>query len=121
MHAKEFSEVWTYFLDHFGEDPDFMSLGEPARHSFLEMILGQVGRQLHGKPVPLVDLLLKRLPEQGFLHGACTLGGQLASLLYFEDIHMGLMAVVWSISPPETKFARFTARPMPDAWKRSDN
>lgn len=113
VHATNLSDVWTYFYDHFGEDPQFIALGQRARHPFLETVLGEVGRQLFGKTVPVDNLLLTELPEHQFVHGGCTLGGRLANVMYFEDIRMGMLAVVVSFTSSETKMVRFTGRPMP--------
>jgi hypothetical protein len=119
--AREFSEVWRYFMDHFGEDPDFMALGEQTRDTFLEQTVAQIGAQLTGTPVSVVTTLLIRVPDQGFIHGCVTLGGRPGNLLYFEDIHMGLLGVAWSAATAEAKFVRFTGRPLRDSWSRSDN
>jgi hypothetical protein len=121
LHTKDFTQIWEYFFDQFGEDPAFIALGERTRHPFLETVLEQVGRQLFGKPVTVAKLLLTRLPEQQFLHGGCTLNGKLANVIYFEDIHMGLLAVVLSVTPSDTKMVRFTGQPMPANWSPSQN
>jgi hypothetical protein len=113
VQEKQLIEVQKYFLDHFGEVPGFIGLGERTDHPFLEQLLAQIGAQMFGRPVPVTDVLLTRLAAHDFVHGACTLGGMLAAVLYFEDIHVGLVTVAWTLAPPETKFARFTARPLP--------
>jgi hypothetical protein len=119
--AREFSEVMTYFLDHFGEDPAFIASGERIDHPFLVSILEQIGRQLFGRDVAVGHLVLTRVPEHAFVHGGASLGGKLTTVLYFEDIHKGLLTIAWSLSPPETKYARFTGRPLQDSWARSVN
>jgi hypothetical protein len=121
IQATDFTPVFEYFMDHFGEDPDFIALGERAQHPFLAAVLDRVGKELFGKPVPLTDLLLVRLPEHQFLHGGCILGGKLANVLYFEDGSVGLLAVAMSMSPGETRLVRFTGQPLPAAWKPSEN
>jgi hypothetical protein len=121
IHAKEFSDVMNYFFDHFGEDPDFIALGERTESPFLVAVLEQVGEQMFGRSVQLTNLLMTRLPEHQFIHGGFIINGRLANLIYFEDIHKGLMAVVASVSPGETKFVRFTGRPMPPNWSPSRN
>jgi hypothetical protein len=110
IHGKDFSEVWHYFFDHFGEKPEFIALGERTQDAFLEAALAQVGRQLFGKRVALTNLLLTRLPEQEFIHGGCVLGGKMANVIYFEDIHAGLLAVIMSFAPSDTRMIRFTGR-----------
>jgi len=111
VNATQFSDVFSYFLDHFGEQPDFMGLGERTTDPFVEAVLLQVGQTLFGKAVDLTGLLLVQLPEHQFLHGAATLGGKLATVIYFEDVHMGLIALDWSAK--ETKFSRFRGQPLP--------
>jgi hypothetical protein len=113
IKAKDFGEVWTYFMDHFGENPKFIALGNRAHDPLLEAIITEVGRELFGKKVPLTNFLLTRLPEQQFLHGALTINGKLGNILYFEDVHMGLLTVVMSFSPSETKLIRFSGRAVP--------
>jgi hypothetical protein len=110
--AKEFSAVFTYFLDHFGEDPEFIEQGERTHSPFLESVLAEVGKQLFGKEVRVADVLLTRLPEYEFIHGACTLGGKLGNVLYFEDVRTGLLVVLSSLASSETKLVRFSGRPL---------
>jgi hypothetical protein len=122
MHeAKAFSEVWDYFLTNFGEKPEFIALGQRATDPFLERVLSTVGEQLFQKPVAVTDMLLTRIPEHGFIHGTVRLEGKPTSAIYFEGLHKGLLAVLWSLSPPETKFVRFTGRALYDKLERSDN
>jgi hypothetical protein len=113
--AKSFSDVYTYFLDHFGEDPAFIALGDQAGGDpFLEAVFAEVGRQLFGgHAVTLSEIRWTRLPEHHFLHGGCQMNGKLATVLYFDDVHVGLLAILWCFSPAETKFVRFTGRPLP--------
>jgi hypothetical protein len=112
LQAQEFQEIWEYFMDHFGEDPDFMALGERTRNPFLEAVMSQVGQQLFGGPVQTAECLLTRLPEQQFIHGGCILAGKAGNVLYFEDAQVGLLAVVISLAPSETRLVRFTGRPL---------
>jgi hypothetical protein len=121
LHADNFGKVWEYFLDHFGEDPAFIALGDRASDPFLEAVLAEVGKQLFHRDVTVSDLLLTRLPEQEFLHGGCTLNGRLANVLYFEDVHTGLLAVVMSLAPADTKLVRFSGRPKPRNLGPSQN
>ncbi len=121
LAAQNFGEILGYFLDHFGDHPEFMDLGEPASDEFLEQALAQVAAQLFQKAVPIRDVRLVRLPEHEFVHGGFLVEGKVGTLIYFEDIHKGLISVAWSLSPPQTKYARFTGRPALNSWLRSDN
>jgi hypothetical protein len=121
IHATDFSDVFTYFLDHFGEDEEFIEQGEVVRNEFLEQIYLQVGQQVFGRPVVLTNILFKHLPEHHFYHGGACLDGQVANVLYFEDACAGLLAILWSEKPGETKFARFRGRPLTPPPKPSVN
>jgi hypothetical protein len=112
VNAKEFADVYRYFLDHFGEDPAFMGLGDRAESPFLEAVFKQVGHQLLGRPVAVTQLLLTRLADRNFLHGACMLAGTLATVVYFEDIAVGLLAMVSPKEPGLMHYARFSGRQM---------
>jgi hypothetical protein len=112
--ATEFADVWRYFLDHFGENREFIDLGEPTRSEFLEAVLGQVGGQLFKTDrIVLEHVRFIRLPEHHFIHGGCTIRGVLANVLYFEDAGQGVMFVAESFKPGEVLYARFSGVPLP--------
>jgi hypothetical protein len=111
--AEKFSDVMDYFFDHFGENPAFIALGERIEEPFLESVLLQIGGQIFPGKVTVGHLILTRLPEHQFIHGGFTVNGHLANLLYFEDIQVGLMAVVMPPPSMETKLVRFTGRRLP--------
>ena len=122
MHeAKVFSEVWDYFLTNFGEKREFIALGQRASDEFLESVLETVGEQLFHKPITVSNMVLTRIPEHGFIHGTVMMEGKLTTAIYFEELHKGLLAILWSFAPPETKFVRFTGRAMYDKLDRSEN
>jgi hypothetical protein len=121
LTATNFGEVLGFFLDHFGDHPAFLDLGEPITDEFLTAVLAQVAGEMFHKPVVLRDIRLIRLPDYEFIHGGFSAEGKVGTLLYFEDARKGLVSVAWSLSPPETKYARFTGRPVPNSWLRSDN
>ncbi len=108
--AAQFSDVWDFFMTHFGEVQEFISLGQRGSDPFLEAVLAEVGRQLFNREVRITNLMLTRIPEYGFMHGTVWIEGKLTTAMYFEEIHKGLLAVLWSTRPPETKFVRFTGR-----------
>ena len=121
LTAREFEQVFTHFLDQFGEDPEFIAQGESAHSAFLEAVVAQVGKELFGREVRVTDVLLTRLPEQQFIHGACRLAGRLANVIYFEDIQTGLLVVILSEARGETKLVRFSGRPLHTPREPSQN
>jgi hypothetical protein len=119
--ATRFSEVWDFFLTNFGEKPDFFQVGEKIQDEFLEQVLGQVGQSLFGKPVAVEAVQLLGLREHHFIHGSALINRKLTTILYFDDLCKGMLAIAWAIKPAEMTFARFTGVPMPDRWHRSEN
>ena len=112
MHeAKVFSEVWDYFLTNFGEKPEFIACGERIRDPFLEAVVQQVVEQLFKKGAKISGLLLSRLAEQQFVHGACFVETSMCNVLYFEDARAGLLAV--AKLGGQTHYVRFSGHPVP--------
>ena len=111
VKAKDFHKVYEFFLDNFGENSEFMVLGDRARHPMLETVYAQVLEQLFKRKIDTSALLLTRIPDQEFLHGGGMFHGHLATVFYFEDVHAGLIAVA---SPLEanTRFIRFSLKGM---------
>ncbi len=118
---KDLSQIYTYFLDHFGENKEFMALGESVREPFLEQIMLQIGAQFWQGSIALAGLFLKEIPEYKFLHGAGHLNGRLSTVIYFEEVKTGLCVVTYSVAPPETRFARFRAARLKPTPEPSEN
>jgi hypothetical protein len=112
LEGQEFSQVFDFFMTHFGEKAEFHALGERTQNPLLEAIVGQVGKEVLGREVSTEGMVFTGLPEQGFIHGGGLLGGRLTTVIYFEDICVGLLAVVMATAPSLTQFARFTGRPL---------
>ncbi len=112
VQDKALPPVWRFFLDHLGEDPEFIRLGDQTRHPFVEAALAQVGRQLFPQAEAIVGLLLTRLPEQQFLHGGFMIAGRPGGLFYFDDVRMGLITIAELPPSIDVKYARFSGHPL---------
>jgi hypothetical protein len=117
--SKKFSDIINFFFDEIDRQPGFMKLGEVIEHPFLTSVITQVGAQCFSGNVIVTALLLTRLPEQQFIHGGCMINGQPGTMIYFEDIQMGLFTL--AIQGKETKFARFSGKPYPHGVVPSPN
>lgn len=107
VEAKDFSDVWNYFFDNFGENEAFMALGKPALCPQLEAILKQAGANaFKGEEVKIHSTSFFFFEEQAFLHGAYTINGKFAGVLYFLDLQIGLAGITLSMAGP-TEFCRF--------------
>src|SRR5437763_1628356 len=106
--ATQFADVYTYFFDHLVEDPAFLDCGEQYESDFLKVVLATVGQGFLNKPVTLMEYLAVRLTDRPFVHGSCQFAGHLMTFFYFEDIALGLAAVVSVVRPHgKTHFIRF--------------
>ncbi|MDQ3250561.1 MAG: hypothetical protein M3Q45_15315 [Chloroflexota bacterium] len=114
MEAKELADVMNYFFDHLGESQEFINVSQPARHELLEAIIAQtVGPLLGAKAkVVLHNFLLLHVAQHQFYHGAFTIQGKMANVIYFDDIQMGCIAVALGMDGP-TSFIRFSTQGTP--------
>ena len=58
-----------------------------------------------GKQALKTTMMLTSLPDQHFIHGGITIGGQVGTVFYFEDEGIGLLTVMMPPPWQETKFA----------------
>jgi hypothetical protein len=89
-----------------------MDLGETCKAPQLEAIVAHLAERVIGKATPVNQMLLIRLPEQRFIHGALILGGRMANLIYFEEIGVGLLGIVMS-AQGDNQVIRFTTGAAP--------
>jgi hypothetical protein len=120
LHAEKFDTVFAYFLDHFGEDPLFIAMGEPAESPMLEAVIAQLGVQVLHYRDGVTNLFLTRLADRRFIHGGGRLGDYLLTVFYFEDIQMGLACAV-APGSEQTQYMRFSGQEIPRSMYRSDN
>lgn len=121
VHAKDLADILDYFLTHFATDREFIAQGEPTRSIFLEAIVKEIGKELFRKDVDVTGLLLTRLPDHQFIHSGGMIEGKLITLLYFEDLQMGFMAIIWSERTNETKMVRFSGKRLASRPEPSQN
>jgi hypothetical protein len=121
LHEEKFDPVWSFFLDHFGKDPNFIALGERAQHPLVEAVVTQVGRQLFARDGTVSRLLLTRLPDEQFIHGGFFMGERPGGVIYFEDARIGLVAVADIPPSIEAKYARFSGHPVRKKGEASPN
>lgn len=107
--SDRFDEVWNYFFDHFGEQPEFIGQGETTEHEHLKGMLELIGKQFFKKETPVTNLMLSHVPAYQFYHGACFINGTMMTVIYFEDIDMGMVAI--AAFTETTTFARFSCLP----------
>ncbi len=121
QNDRDLAPIYEFFLDHFGEKPEFHDEGTRTRHEFLESVVAQVVCQaLQKKNCALVGLTMTEIPDRSFIHGGFLAEGRVGGLLWFDDIETGLVALC-ALNKDESKFARFKGKPLPRQAKPSVN
>lgn len=121
VEAKDFSDVYSYFMDHFGQSPDLAKLGEPLRDKTFMDVLESIGAQVVGKKARISQPFFLRVADEKFIHGFFRLGDHLASVFYFEDIEKGLAAFGGVESEGPSQFMRFSLVGHPAAKRFAPN
>ena len=111
IDAPDFGDLMQSFVDDFANDPRFLKLGSSVRDPKLEVVLGELAGQVANGVKTLDQVMLFRLPQYKFSHGAFFFGSWVGTFFYFEDIDRGLVALGDDSGP--THFARFTLVPLP--------
>jgi hypothetical protein len=113
LEATDFFEVYGYFMDHFGQRPELMTLGEPLRDATFVAVLEQIGARMVGEQAPITEPFLLRLGEHQLVHGAFVLGAHVGTVFYFADVDTGLAAFGAMDSEGPSRLARFSLARLP--------
>ncbi len=107
--SQNFKEVFNFFFDHFGENPDFLDEGEPIIHDALQRILILTAERALGLQNLQMDKnVFIRVKDLQFIHGIGMLNEYMMNMFYFEDIDTGMCALANPLEMGETKIARFS-------------
>ncbi len=106
--SENLADVWNYFFDHFGHNQAFIALGHQANNPLLEAVVSKIAEHVFHHEVEIDDVLLTELPSKNFFHGACSIQGNLANVLYFDDTDIGTFAMPRYPGSGEIIFARFS-------------
>lgn len=114
----KFSDMWEFFLDHFGENDEFLERGHkvppadfPITNVAVAAALAAMGsaESLRNNTKRAADIQPIHIPEEQFLHGPIHLGNTFGVFFYFEDVDVGLVYVY--AGEDLSKFARISVRP----------
>ncbi|UEM03495.1 hypothetical protein JL101_026655 [Skermanella rosea] len=108
LTADSFARVQGKFFDELGMSPDFVAAGRAADVPLLKAAFEQVGRRVFGPGCTIQGLALFRMESEKFVHGGCLMNGCLATVLYFEDVDVGLVAVSTDFSTGNMSYARIS-------------
>ena len=112
VNTTDFADFHKYYLSNFVERGPFLKLGRALstpRASFLIRAFVQAYNSVWGTRLAEISSQLIEVPELGLIHGALVAEGKLASVLYFDDLQMGMFAVVDNALTGDMKYMRFHA------------
>ena len=50
---KDLSNIWSYYMDHFGDNPKFINLGQPIQNEYIDAVVKKTCQQLFGQNVKI--------------------------------------------------------------------
>jgi hypothetical protein len=94
LDATDFHVPFTWFMDQFVDDPQFIKQGKlVSKAPNLQAALRLVSRRLFPKGDHRVKhLMLCHLKRHDFLHGSAEVSGRVTLLFYFQDLGFGMAA-----------------------------
>ena len=107
--VADLSDIWSFYMDHFADKPEFTDLGEPAYNEYLDAVLHKTCQQMFDRTVKITDFFLIYIAPYDLFHGAFQVEGRIGGVIYFEDIKIGLIAVSADYPPTDmVKYSRFS-------------
>ena len=117
----DLSHIWSFYMDHFADDPEFTELGEPADNQYLDAVLHKTCKHLFGRAIKITDFLVIYIAEYRLFHGPFQVKGRIGGVIYFEDLKIGLLAVSADDPPTDAvKYSRFSEIIQLSAPNRND-
>jgi hypothetical protein len=112
MKEKDFSKIWTFYMDEFADHPEFLEVGEPVKHDFLEAAIPAICQRMFSKQVKISAPLIIYIAKHQFFHAPVQVDSQSGGAIFFADINMGLLAVSAAYpSTDEVRYSRFSGPP----------
>ena len=107
--ADDLSSAYSFFFDHLGNNPSFMQRGKRAKHEIITAVLKTMCNDIFGDKSKVTNVKLFNAAKTSFFHGICQMNSKPASVLYFEDIEMGMIAIMAGPAFGQFTYVRFSA------------
>jgi hypothetical protein len=111
IEEKDFSKIWSFYMDHFTDAPMFVEMGKPAQNKQLNAIVLKTCQEMFGKSAKVNSPIVISIAKYNFFHGPLQVGGRMGGMMYFDDIETGMIAVSAQFPPTaEVKYSRFSTQ-----------
>ncbi len=110
---KKIDAVMKFFYDNFVDAPGFLDAGHAVKApKYLEECIGHVAMAIwKGAPV-MVEYRLIEIPLLQLVHGAVTLNGKQATVVWLTDMTAGVISIAQNTFTGEMLYARLTVTPV---------
>jgi hypothetical protein len=115
VREDDFGVTFNYFFDHIAGDAKFLNICKPTKKPLIKKILKSMGNQLFEGGGQVTNILLVQARKSTFVHGTCFINGLMGNLFFFEDIDMGMVALLSAPGSDMVHFIRFTSTSIGDA------
>lgn len=103
------STIWSFYMDHFADHPEFIELGEPKYNEYLHSVIHKTSQQMFGREIEISNYFPIYIAQYSFFHAPFWVERRIGGVIYFEDIKVGLIAVSADYPPTdEVKYSRFS-------------
>ncbi len=110
ISEDDFGETFNYFFGQLGEDQHFIDASKKAKHPLLKTVLKFIGKNIFKDDVKIHHMMLLKFSPSRFYHGSCFIHNKPATIFFFEDIDMGMVALsLAGFAPGEVRFVRFSS------------
>jgi hypothetical protein len=94
LEENDFSAIYEYFMDHFGDFPAFIDMGERVLVPQLLEIFGQIGQAILKKEkIALMQPNVIKVQKWKMLHGSMFMEDRLLCFFYLKSINRGMVSV----------------------------
>ncbi len=115
VSEDNFGVTFTYFYDHLASDSGIFNICKPTKKPLIKTILKSMANQMFEKGGQVTNLFLIQPRKSPFVQGTCFINGRMGNLFFFEDIDMGMVALLSAPGSDMVHFIRFTSTSIDDA------
>jgi hypothetical protein len=114
--SEEFSDIFTYFMDNFGDKPNFVRDSKKAKPPLIMAMIKEGALVVFQKiPLRITNVTTLSFDRLSILHGGGFVEGQLFQFFYCKRINKGMLIIA---SPTgSTEMVRITPQAMDNTQK----